>query len=67
MLPTLWTMGPGTKSKSHKWDYTSPVDVVVVDEDDDEPLPSRTCKTPAKKPKIQYMAAQQDTLNRLTL
>ena len=58
----------GTKSKGRKWDYTSPINVMVVDEDDDEPLPSRTCKTPAKKPKIQqYMAAQQDTLNRLTL
>ena len=59
---------PDTKSKDHKWDYTSPTKVVVVDEDDDETLPSRSHKTPAKKPKIQQpTAAQQDVLNRLTL
>ena len=58
----------GTKSKGRKQDYTSPAEVVVVDEDDDEPLPSRSCKTPAKKPKVQPpMPAQQDVLNRLTL
>ena len=59
---------PGTKSKGCKWDYTSPAKVVVIDEDDDEPLPSRSCKTLAKKPKIQPPTpAQQDILNRLTL
>ena len=59
---------PGTKPKGHKWDYTSPAKVVVVDEDDDEPLPSRLHKTPAKKPKIQPpMPVQQDILNWLTL
>ena len=42
------------KSKGHKRGYTSPEDVVVVDEDDDEPLPSRKGKTLAKKPKVQY-------------
>ena len=58
---------PGMKSKGRKQDYTSPVNVVVVDDDDNEPLPSHTHKTPAKKPKIQqYTAAQQDILNRLT-
>ena len=58
----------GTKSKGCKRDYTSPVDMVVVDKDDNKPLPSHTRKTPAKKPKIQqYMAAQEDILNRLTL
>ena len=59
---------PGTKSKGRKQDYTSPAEVVVVDEDDDKPLPSRSCKTLAKKPKIQPpMPAQQDVLNQLTL
>ena len=37
---------PDTKSKSHKRVYTSPIDVVVVGEDDDEPLPSHTCARP---------------------
>ena len=59
---------PGTKSKGHKRDYTSPAKVVAVDDDDNEPLPSHLHKTPTKKPKIQQpMAAQQDVLNRLTL
>ena len=42
--------------------------VVVVDKDDNEPLPSRLHKTLAKKPKIQPPTpAQQDVLNWLTL
>ena len=56
---------PGTKSKGCKREYTSPTDVVVVDEDDDEPLPSR--KGLAKKPKVQYTMGKVDTLHRLTL
>ena len=35
------------KPKGCKWEYTSPIEVVVVDEDYDEPLPSRMRKTPA--------------------
>ena len=64
----LSNQDPGTKPKGHKWDYTSPTEVVVVDEDDDEPLPSCSHKTLAKKPKIQLPTpVQQDILNWLTL
>ena len=42
----------GLKYKGRKWEYTPPTDVVVVDKDDDEPLPSRKGKTLAKKPKV---------------
>ena len=59
---------PGTKPNGCKQDYTSPAEVVVVDKDDDEPLPSRSRKTLAKKPKIQLPTpAQHNVLNQLTL
>ena len=51
------------KSKGHKQDYTSLVDVVVVD---DEPLSGSTHKTLAKKVKT-YTSAEQHTLDRLSL
>ena len=54
-----------SKSKGHKRDYTSPADIVVVD-DDDGPLSSSTQKTLAKKAKT-YTASEQDTFDRLSL
>ena len=56
---------PDSKSKGHKRDYTSPADMVVVD-DDDGPLSSSTQKTLAKKAKT-YTASEQDTFDRLSL
>ena len=52
------------KAKSRKWDRTSPVNMVVVD--DDEPLSDCKHKTLVKKARA-YTAEEQDALDRLML